>query len=61
MPKKESKDKVYNNIQAHLGNFKTVFLCDIKDMPANNIHKMRHQLRSVKSEVLCGKSVSLII
>lgn len=56
--KKRAKKKVtvYNKMTDFVKKFNTVVVCDIKDMPANNIHKMRKQLRTIESEVLCGKS-----
>jgi large subunit ribosomal protein LP0 len=50
------KVKVYENMHKFLAKYHTVVLADIKDMPANNIHKMRKLLRALDSEVLCGKS-----
>lgn len=50
------KVKVYSKINDFLNKYTTTILCDIKDMPANNIHKMRKQLRQIDSEALCGKS-----
>jgi large subunit ribosomal protein LP0 len=52
----QKKYKVYEKTQSFLNKFTTVLVCDIKDMPSNNIHKMRKQLRTLDSEVLCGKS-----
>jgi large subunit ribosomal protein LP0 len=52
----QKKFKVFEKTQTFLTKFTTVLVCDIKDMPSNNIHKMRKQLRSIDSEVLCGKS-----
>lgn len=56
--KKRAKKKVtvYTKMTDFVKKFNTVVVCDIKDMPANNIHKMRKQLRTIESEVLCGKS-----
>lgn len=56
--RKRAKKKVtvYTKMTDFVKKFNTVVVCDIKDMPANNIHKMRKQLRGIESEVLCGKS-----
>jgi large subunit ribosomal protein LP0 len=51
-----NKVKVYEKVHSFLDKYTTILLCDIKDMPANNIHKMRKQLRAIDSEVLCGKT-----
>ena len=52
----DNKVKVYTKIFDYLNKYTTAILCSIKDMPANNIHKMRKQLRLIDSEALCGKS-----
>ena len=52
----DKKVKVYEKMHQFLSKYHTVILCDIKDMPSNNIHKMRKLLRAVDSEVLCGKT-----
>lgn len=52
----QKKFKVWEKAQSYLTKYTTVLVCDIKDMPSNNIHKMRKQLRTIDSEVLCGKS-----
>ena len=54
--KPKHKVVVHDKLFQFLGKYTTIVICDIKDMPANNIHKMRKQLRSIDSEVLCGKS-----
>lgn len=54
------KEKVYTKLQSFLTKFTTLLVCDIKDMPANNIHRMRKQLRALDSEVLCGKASVMI-
>ena len=43
-------------MQDFLKRFSVIVVSDIKDMPANNIHKMRKHLRALDSEVLCGKT-----
>lgn len=54
--KAPNKVKVYEKMHSFLDKYTSILLCDIKDMPANNIHKMRKLLRAIDSEVLCGKS-----
>ena len=57
----EKKVKVFTKVQDYLNKYSTVILTDVKDMPANNIHKMRKQLRGIDSEALCGKSTIIEI
>jgi len=38
-----------------------LLLCEIKDLPANNIHVIRKELREINSETLCGKTVKSCI
>jgi ribosomal protein L10 len=52
------KFKTYEKIHNYLVNFKQVILCEIKDLPADMIHKIRKQLRDLNSEVVCGKAVN---
>ena len=52
----DKKVKVYSKVHDFLNKYTTIILCDIKDMPANNIHRMRKQLRLIDSEALCGKT-----
>jgi large subunit ribosomal protein LP0 len=49
------KEKVYSKMHTFLGKFTSILICDITNIPTNNIHKMRKQLRALDSEVLCGK------
>jgi large subunit ribosomal protein LP0 len=56
MPKQESKEKIFNKIHENLGKFKQVLVCEIKDLPADFIHKIRKLLRNINSEVVCGKT-----
>jgi len=56
MPKKESKDKIFNKIHSFLDSYRTVLLCEIKDLPADMVHSIRKLLRGIKSEVVCGKT-----
>ena len=50
------KEKVYSKMQTFLGKFTQILICDITNIPTNNIHLMRKQLRAIDSEVLCGKT-----
>lgn len=61
MPKQESKDKTYSKIHENLGKYNTLLICEIKDLPADIIHKIRKLLRNINSEVVCGKSVNFIL
>lgn len=56
MPKQESKGKIFDKIQTFLGQYKQLLVCEIKDLPADIIHKIRKLLRGINSEVLGGKS-----
>lgn len=57
MPKQESKDKIYSKLQTFLDKYRQVMVCEIKDMPADIIHKVRKLLRELDTEVVCGKTV----
>ena len=57
----EKKVRVFNKVHDYLNKYSTVILTDVKDMPANNIHKMRKQLRLIDSEALCGKATVIEI
>lgn len=57
MPKKESKDKIIDHVKKYLDKYQTVIISEIKDLPADFIHKIRKSLRSIDSEVVCGKTV----
>lgn len=59
MPKQESKDKTYKKIHEYLNKYKQLLVCEIKDLPADMIHKIRKLLRDIGSEVVCGKTVSI--
>lgn len=59
MPK-ECKQRTYDKIHKFLDEFKTVVVAEIKDIPADQIHKIRKDLRAIDSEVLCGKSVLIL-
>jgi ribosomal protein L10 len=57
MPKQESKDKIYNKLFDYLNRYKQILICEIKDLPADMVHKVRKLLRGINSEVVCGKTV----
>ena len=57
MPKQESKEKIVNKIHEYLERYKQVLVCEIKDIPADMVHKIRKLLRAINSEVVCGKTV----
>ncbi len=57
MPKQESKEKIYNKIHDFLNKYKHILICEIKDLPADMVHKIRKLLRDINSEVVCGKTV----
>lgn len=61
MPKQESKDKIFKKITDFLDGYKQVLVCEIKDLPADMIHKIRKLLRQINSEVVCGKTVRIKI
>lgn len=52
------KYKTYEKINNFLVAYKQILLCEIKDLPADMIHKIRKQLREINSEVVCGKAVN---
>lgn len=60
MPKQETKDKIFAKTNDYLDRFNNLLVCDVKDLPANNVHRIRKELRDSKSEVLCGKGVIII-
>jgi ribosomal protein L10 len=55
----DKKQKTYTKVQQYLEQYRQVILCEIKDLPADMIHKIRKLLRNINSEVVCGKTVSL--
>jgi ribosomal protein L10 len=55
--KQDSKEKIYSKIQGFLEKFKQIVICEIKDLPADMVHKIRKLLRGINSEVVCGKTV----
>jgi len=54
--KQDSKEKIYSKIQGFLEKFKQIVICEIKDLPADMVHKIRKLLRGINSEVVCGKT-----
>ncbi len=60
MPKQESKDKIFSKIQGFLDQYKQILVCEIKDLPADMVHKIRKLLRGINSEVVCGKTVKFL-
>jgi len=59
MPKKETKDKIIAKTNEYLNKYQNILVCEIKDLPANNTHRIRKDLRAINAEVLCGKTVLL--
>ena len=57
----DKKQKTYQKIQKFLDQYRQVVLCEIKDLPADMVHKIRKLLRNINSEVVCGKTVSISI
>jgi len=55
----DKKKKTYGKVQTFIEQYRQVILCEIKDLPADMIHKIRKLLRNINSEVVCGKTVSL--
>lgn len=56
MPKTENKLKIWAKVHEYLKKYKNIFVCQIKDLPADIVHRIRKLLRGVKSEAVCGKS-----
>jgi len=56
MPKKECKIKTLEKVMKYLNDYKQILICDIKDLPADMVHKARKLLRDIKSEMVCGKT-----
>lgn len=54
----DKKKKTFSKVQTFLDQYRQVVLCEIKDLPADMIHKIRKLLRNINSEVVCGKTVS---
>jgi ribosomal protein L10 len=52
------KYKTYEKIQSFLGTYRQVILCEIKDIPADMVHKIRKQLREHNTEIVGGKAVN---
>lgn len=53
------KRKTFEKINLFIPQFRNIILCEIKDIPADMIHKIRKQLRDINTEVVCGKSVNI--
>ena len=60
MPKKDCKVKTMEKMKKYLDDYKQLFICDIKDLPADMVHKARKLLRDIKSEMVCGKTTVMI-
>jgi len=60
MPKKDCKIKTMEKVQKYLSEYKQLLICDIKDLPADMVHKARKLLRDIKSEMVCGKTTVMI-
>jgi ribosomal protein L10 len=42
--KKDNKVKVYNKVTENLPKYKNILICDIKDLPADVVARIRHLL-----------------
>ena len=58
--KKPNKVKVYTKFQELLVKFKNILLCDINELPADVVHKIRHLLKKIDTECTCGKATVMI-
>jgi len=47
-------------VKKYLDDYKQLLICDIKDLPADMVHKARKLLRDIKSEMVCGKTTVMI-
>ena len=57
MSTREHKNKVYKKTQELLPKFKNIFITDVKDISADYIQKIRHELIKLGStDTLCGKT-----
>lgn len=56
----ERKISLYTKIQQYICKYKNLIVCDIKNLPANIIHKLRKQLREIDTEAICGKSTVMM-
>ena len=45
MPKSENKLKIWAKVHEYLKKYKNIFVCQIKDLPADIVHKIRKLLR----------------
>jgi ribosomal protein L10 len=59
MSSDSKKYKTYEKIGKYLDQYRQAILCEIKDLPADMIHKIRKLLRGINTEVVCGKTVTL--
>ena len=60
MPKKDCKIKTLEKVKKFLDDYKQIIICEIKDIPADMVHKARKLLRDIKSEIVCGKTTVMI-
>jgi len=44
------------HVADYLDKYSNVLVCEIKDLPADFVHSIRKELRTIQSEVLCGKT-----
>lgn len=51
------KYKTYEKVMSFIPQYRQIILCEIKDLPADMVHKIRKQLRDINSEAVCGKAV----
>jgi ribosomal protein L10 len=61
MPSQVSKEKIYGKVHEFLAKYRQLVVCEIKDLPADMIHKIRKLLRDLNSEVVCGKTVNFYL
>jgi len=54
---KKNKEKVYKKAQEYIQKYKNIIVCDVKDISADKIQKIRHEIISLKNtDTLCGKT-----
>jgi large subunit ribosomal protein LP0 len=58
--KKENKVKVYNKVTENLPKYKNILICDIKDLPADVVARIRHLLLGIETECVCGKTTVIM-
>lgn len=51
------KFKTYEKILRFVPQYKQIIVCEIKDLPADMVHRIRKEVRDMNSEVVCGKTV----